>query len=487
MNLAPLGPFTPVLGQKIAVIPGGQYAGPAQLGQVRLVNLSGFSCSVSSSSEGDLPDLAPFTTMVYDAPARGGSLSLTPVSGSAVVPAPQITGQLYVDGGTFPGTYPQTLPVTVVDIAAGATVDLTGPVTVQGVAGGTPVQVAITVDVNAPPSSVVIAPSRVTTVQRNYARNFVGAVDLINAPQPAAVQVVQSGVGISADASTVSITLPQQPTVGNLLVLVWAMGGSGGATPPVLSSRWSTDPSSINNLGASSTPVEAGDSASFDLTLWSPALYNFAAILYEISGADLTSPFAGMAFSNGSTGVAQTLSMGTGLANELAVSAAMFGFSSGGGPAFSSAWTSTIAGIAAPVVNDGIVQAVGWQSFDDYLSFAHGPSIGAASQSLEMTDTIQTSGSVTLAFADLMTVLIAAGASAPTQAQVRVWELDLLGSSTDQPYITRNDTGEILLATTGAISRSVSFQPGGLLLPPGTGVVGTSVDSANFGAVWSLA
>lgn len=140
MNLAPLGPFTPVLGQKIAVIPGGQYAGPAQLGQVRLVNLSGFSCSVSSSSEGDLPDLAPFTTMVYDAPARGGSLSLTPVSGSAVVPAPQITGQLYVDGGTFPGTYPQTLPVTVVDIAAGATVDIAAgaTITVQ-TAAGTPI------------------------------------------------------------------------------------------------------------------------------------------------------------------------------------------------------------------------------------------------------------------------------------------------------------------------------------------------------------
>ena len=135
MNLAPLGPFTPVLGQKIAVIPGGQYAGPAQLGQVRLVNLSGFSCSVSSSSEGDLPDLAPFTTMVYDAPARGGSLSLTPVSGSAVVPAPQITGQLYVDGGTFPGTYPQTLPVTVVDIAAGATVGISGTPTIDIAAG----------------------------------------------------------------------------------------------------------------------------------------------------------------------------------------------------------------------------------------------------------------------------------------------------------------------------------------------------------------
>ena len=480
MNLAPLGPFTPVLGQKIAVIPGGQYAGPAQLGQVRLVNLSGFSCSVSSSSEGDLPDLAPFTTMVYDAPSRGGSLSLTPVSGSAVVAAPQITGQLYVDGGTFPGTYPQTLPVTVVDIAAGATVDLTGPVTVQGDPSLPPVNVNVAVDVTAPPSNVIIAPSTATSVERSYLMNFVGSNTLVGSPQGAPVTIVQQALGLSTDDSTVQVALPLAPTPGNLFVLIYSVYGDG-STAPNPPSPWSLMAGAQPNVGGFTRPITVNDGQVIDVTMWSPPQQQFGVCLYEVAGAAVPpASDAGVSGYSGSGKTCTTAAISNKDIPELGFCSTYAADVTQQWPA---SWT-TSAGLNL-MSSDGVMMSHGFGNQLTELAFAHGPPILIASSGYTATFSMPSAttpiGQREIFFGAVL------GAAPPVPSGFRLWELEILGSSTDQPYISRNDDGQVLLATDGPIAQRASFLPNGLYIPPGVSLVTTSVDSADFGAVWSLA
>ena len=469
-------PVPIVAGQTLKLAPpegqAGQFAGMC------VVNLSNFLLIAS---------VGPTTTYVIP-----GTITPVPLSGNgqavsvtaAYAPASGGSGsvgaQWYYNGENVP---PVAVPIGEQVVPASATI--TGTVPVQGVTGGTPVDVTVLVDVNAPPASVVIAPNRLTTVHRAYLPNQTGTIDLVAAPQPSPITVVQQAVGTSSDGSTVQVTLSQAPAVGNLLLLMVA--GSVDGVPNALPARWTVYGNASYWCGAATTPVASGDTASWDLTVFTPAQLPFSVMLYEISGADLTTPITDYSFNANTSTTSNQLEAtvaSTTNGNELGFMAGVWAPTPT--VAVPIAYTATVGGGVAPVTYDGTTQFVGVASDITQAAFGHGPLAVAQFAAVDAYMNLP-SGTPQTSYGYWAFVMINPGSSPVSQAQIRVWELDILGSSTDQPYIERNDSLETLLSTTGPISRRVSFEPGGLLLPAGTGLTATAVDSADFGAVWELA
>lgn len=470
-------PVPIVAGQTLKLAPPEGQAG--QVAGMCVVNLSNFLLIAS---------VGPTTTYVIP-----GTITPVPLSGNgqavsvtaAYAPASGGSGsvgaQWYYNGENVP---PVAVPIGEQVVAASSTV--TGPVTVQGDPSLPPVNVQVAVDVTAPPSSVVIAPSRVTTVHRAYLPNQTGTIDLVEAPQPSPITVVQQAGGTSSDGSTVQVALPNAPTVGNLLLMMIAAADDGA--PTLLPARWTVFGFRYWTGGAWS-PVEAGDTATFDLTLYpgGVSFQNFSVMIYEISGASLTNPVTDETdiTSAASPYLSQTATISsTTNVNELGFMATIWAPT----PAVAAplSYTGTVGGGASPTTYDGTTQFVGLNASVTQVGFGHGPL--CVQQATAVTATMALpAGTPSPSYFYGSLVMINPGPSPISQGQIRVWELDILGSSTDQPYIQRNDSLETLLSTTGAISRLIDLGPSGLLLPAGTGLIATAVDSADFGAVWSLA
>ena len=153
MPVGTLGPFplpaANAVGAQVTIIPSGQFGDPNALGDVLINNFSGYLLGVTSSSSGALLNLSPASANVYPAPAAGGSLVITVLSGSAGSAHPSVSAQVGLMGEEFSGAYPQSLPGV-----------STGPAaTLLGVIPAGDISVVVTPD---PSATAIMATSVVT-------------------------------------------------------------------------------------------------------------------------------------------------------------------------------------------------------------------------------------------------------------------------------------------------------------------------------------
>jgi hypothetical protein len=128
---------------------------------------------------------------------------------------------------------------------------------------------------------------------------------LTNLAAPA-FSFVQAAQGFSASANT-AITVPISTTAGNLLVILCANGGNNAATATITDSAGQTWMQTGSGYASSASSnrlamfYKANSAAVTSVTAtWTASANNIEALVYEIRGADASSPADGSVNSNGS-------------------------------------------------------------------------------------------------------------------------------------------------------------------------------------------
>lgn len=200
------------VGSSYTALPSGQSYGSVT--QVLLTNNSGFVFNVTSSSDGELPQLQAFSNAVYNAPANGGSLTVTIASGNPNAIDANLQPQYAIGDSTFTGISPALVPVgvntSVVRETAdpqvdGDTVGFTFPAIASGLAAN------VTVSVPTSPAAPTWTVETVKPPAAGVAVGvMVGANSLANIYLEAGEQIYMSATdsslsGFSGDAIEVGV------------------------------------------------------------------------------------------------------------------------------------------------------------------------------------------------------------------------------------------------------------------------------------------